>query len=64
MNTIKDMLAGLSEFEEGKNAYTLHLNMAQEAMNIFQKQNLADIAALEQVCKIVLYCAWAGSNMS
>ncbi|KAL1955523.1 hypothetical protein VTO42DRAFT_8477 [Malbranchea cinnamomea] len=48
VNTIRDMLAGLNEFQEGKNAYTLHLNMAQEAMNIFQSRNLADVAALEQ----------------
>jgi hypothetical protein len=35
-HTIKDMLGGLTEFQEGKSAYTLHLNMAQECMNYFQ----------------------------
>ncbi|KAF3897266.1 Sec1 family superfamily [Trichophyton interdigitale] len=48
VNTVKDMLAGLSDFQEGKNAYTLHLNMAQETMRLFQERNLADIAAVEQ----------------
>ncbi|KAM5450045.1 syntaxin binding protein 1 [Microsporum canis] len=48
VNTVKDMLAGLSDFQEGKNAYTLHLNMAQETMRLFQEHNLADIAAVEQ----------------
>ena len=58
VNTIKDMLAGLSEFQEGKNSYTLHLNMAQEAMKIFQERNLAELASLEQVSPLVayLYC--------
>ncbi|KAK2848500.1 hypothetical protein FQN49_005664 [Arthroderma sp. PD_2] len=48
VNTVKDMLAGLSDFQEGKNAYTLHLNMAQETMRLFQERNLADIATVEQ----------------
>lgn len=43
------MLAGLPQFQEGKEAYSLHLGMAQEAVNIFQKRRLADIATLEQV---------------
>lgn len=49
VNTIKDMLAGLSDFQEGKNAYTLHLNMAQECMNYFQERNLLELSSVEQV---------------
>lgn len=49
VNTIKHMLAGLSEFQEGKNSYTLHLNMAQECMKIFQNHKLMDISSVEQV---------------
>lgn len=49
VNTIKDMLAGLSEFQEGKNAYTLHLNMAQECMKYFQERKLIEVSAVEQV---------------
>lgn len=48
LNDIRDMLAGLPQFQEMKNAYSLHLTMAQEAMNIFQKYKLADLASVEQ----------------
>jgi syntaxin-binding protein 1 len=54
VNTIKDMLAGLSDFQEGKNAYTLHLNMAQECMNYFQERNLLELSSVEQVCFLIL----------
>ena len=49
LNNIKDMLAGLPQFQEGKEAFSLHLNMASDAMNVFQKRRLADIASVEQV---------------
>ena len=42
------MLAGLPQFQEGKDLYSLHLGMAQECMNIFQSCNLPDIAMAEQ----------------
>ncbi|KAN0067471.1 Sec1-like protein [Elaphomyces granulatus] len=48
VDTIKDMLAGLSDFQEGKNAYTLHLNMAHECMSYFQKRKLLEISSVEQ----------------
>ncbi|KAL6719123.1 syntaxin binding protein 1 [Lecanora helva] len=48
LNNIKDMLAGLPQFQEGKDAFSLHLNMASDAMNIFQNRRLADIASVEQ----------------
>lgn len=48
LNTIKDMLAGLPQFQEMKGAYSLHLSMAQECMNIFQRCKLPDIASVEQ----------------
>lgn len=48
LNTIRDMLAGLPQFQEMKEAYSLHLTMAQECMNIFQYQKLPDIASSEQ----------------
>jgi len=43
------MLAGLSDFQEGKNAYTLHLNMAQECMKYFQERKLIEVSSVEQV---------------
>lgn len=48
INQIKDMLAGLPQFQEMKEAYSLHLNMAQECMNVFQSHELPDIALAEQ----------------
>ena len=49
INQIKDMLAGLPQFQAGKEAYGLHIGMAQEAMNIFQNHRLVDVATVEQV---------------
>lgn len=48
LNSIRDMLAGLPQFQEMKEAYSLHLTMAQECMNIFEKNRLMDIASVEQ----------------
>lgn len=48
LNTIKDMLAGLPQFQEMKEIYSLHLSMAQECMNIFANRKLPDIASSEQ----------------
>ena len=49
LNAIKDMLAGLPQFQEMKEAYSLHLSMAQECMNVFQRNKLPDLASVEQV---------------
>lgn len=48
LSTIKDMLAGLPQFQAMKDAYSLHLTMAQECMNIFQQHKLPEIAPVEQ----------------
>ena len=49
LNAIKDMMAGLPQFQEMKEVYALHLTMAQECMNIFQRHKLPDLASVEQV---------------
>jgi syntaxin-binding protein 1 len=49
INTIKTMLAGLPQFQEMKEAYSLHLNMATASMDIFQKHQLSELASLEQI---------------
>ena len=49
LSNIKDMLAGLPQFQQGKELYSLHLSMAQECMNIFQACKLPDVASVEQV---------------
>ncbi|MCJ1311970.1 vacuolar sorting protein VPS33/slp1 [Agyrium rufum] len=48
LNNIKDMIAGLPQFQEGKEAYSLHLNMAQACMSQFQERQLPNIGTLEQ----------------
>ncbi|KAI1174606.1 Sec1 family protein [Nemania sp. FL0916] len=48
INAIKDMMAGLPQFTEMKEAYSLHITMAQECMNIFQHHKLADMSPIEQ----------------
>ncbi|CAK7268857.1 hypothetical protein SEPCBS119000_003274 [Sporothrix epigloea] len=48
LNAIRDMLAGLPQFQEMKEAYSLHLTMAQDCMNKFQKNKLPDVASVEQ----------------
>jgi syntaxin-binding protein 1 len=48
LNNIKDMIAGLPQFTEMKEVYSLHLDMAQKCMDIFQKNKLPDLASLEQ----------------
>lgn len=42
------MLAGLTEFTEGKDAYTLHLSMAEECMKFFQTRKLLEVSSIEQ----------------
>ena len=60
LNAIKDMLAGLPQFQEMKEAYALHLGMAQESMNRFQKCKLGELSAVEQVCRPVKYLRMGG----
>ena len=49
LNDIQNMLAGMPQFQEQKEAYTLHLNMVGDCMNIFEQHKLPDLAVLEQV---------------
>lgn len=47
------MIANLPQFQEMKEAYALHLTMAQECMSLFEKRKLPDIASIEQVFEFV-----------
>jgi syntaxin-binding protein 1 len=49
VNTIKDMLAGLPEFQEGKERFGLHLDMAGKCVKVFQDHKLLDVGSVEQV---------------
>lgn len=48
INTIKDMLAGLPEFQEGKEAFGLHIDMAEKCAKIFADHKLLDVVSVEQ----------------
>lgn len=44
------MLAGLPEFSKKKEAFSLHLDMAERCMKIFEENKLLDVGSVEQVC--------------
>lgn len=48
INTIKDMLAGLPEFQEGKESFSLHIDMAEKCAKIFAEHKLLDVVSVEQ----------------
>ncbi|KAF8587822.1 Sec1-like snare protein [Ramaria rubella] len=50
LNDMKDMLAGLPQYQEMREKFSLHLNMAQECMSIFEQQKLPAAASVEQNC--------------
>ncbi|KZV96352.1 Sec1-like snare protein [Exidia glandulosa HHB12029] len=50
LNDMKDMLANLPQYQEQREKFSLHLNMAQECMDLFQKQQLPVIGMVEQNC--------------
>ncbi|CAG8830494.1 28211_t:CDS:10, partial [Gigaspora margarita] len=50
LNDIKKMLATLPQFQTMKEKYSVHLNIAQECMSVFDKEKLAEVATVEQNC--------------
>jgi syntaxin-binding protein 1 len=48
LSAVKDMAVGLTQFTETRDAYSLHINMAQDCMNIFGQHKLSDVALVEQ----------------
>ncbi|RIB13678.1 Sec1-like protein [Gigaspora rosea] len=50
LNDMKKMLATLPQFQDMKDKYSVHLNIAQECMNVFENERLPDIATIEQNC--------------
>lgn len=47
---LKDMLASLPQFQTQREQYSLHLDMAQECMSLFEKKHLNMAANVEQCC--------------
>ena len=56
VNTLKDMLAGLPQFQEGKEAFGLHLDMVEKCVKIFQDHKLLDVSSVEQASPSPQYC--------
>jgi hypothetical protein len=56
------MLAGLPEFQEGKEAFSLHLDMAEKCVKIFQDHKLLDVGSVEQVSKAKHDCERRADN--
>ncbi|KAK4689862.1 syntaxin-binding protein 1, partial [Tremellales sp. Uapishka_1] len=50
MNDLKDMLASLPQFQTQREQFSLHLDMAQECMAMFEKKKLPQVANVEQCC--------------
>ncbi|KAG6812785.1 hypothetical protein H0H92_000557 [Tricholoma furcatifolium] len=50
LNDMKEMLANLPQYQEQREKFSLHLNMAQECMEIFERNKLPLIANVEQIC--------------
>ncbi|KAH9172950.1 Sec1-like protein [Lactarius sanguifluus] len=50
LNDMKDMLANLPQYQEQREKFSLHLSMAQECMDIFERDKLPVVATVEQNC--------------
>ncbi|KAG9312992.1 Sec1-like protein [Chiua virens] len=48
LNDMKDMLANLPQYQEQREKFSLHLNMAQECMGTFERDKLSQVANIEQ----------------
>ncbi|WWD20443.1 hypothetical protein CI109_104919 [Kwoniella shandongensis] len=50
VDDLKDMLASLPQFQTQREQFSLHLDMAQECMSLFEKKKLSLVANVEQCC--------------
>ncbi|KAK7685678.1 hypothetical protein QCA50_011022 [Cerrena zonata] len=50
LNDMKDMLANLPQYQEQREKFSLHLTMAQQCMDTFERDRLTEIATVEQNC--------------
>ena len=48
VNDLKDMLASLPQFQTQREQFSLHLDMAQECMGLFERKKLNLAANVEQ----------------
>ncbi|KAI0091472.1 Sec1-like protein [Irpex rosettiformis] len=50
LDAMKDLLANLPQFQEQREKFSLHLNMAEGCMQIFDTKKLPSVAMVEQDC--------------
>ncbi|KAF8659882.1 hypothetical protein AX16_001766 [Volvariella volvacea WC 439] len=50
LNDMKDMLASLPQYQEQREKFSLHLSMAQQCMEIFDRDKLPLVGNVEQCC--------------
>ena len=49
MNDMRDMLATLPQFQEMRDQFSLHLNVAEKCMDTFEQKKLLEVGLVEQV---------------
>ena len=64
---MRDMLANLPQFQEMRDQFSLHLNMAEKCMEIFEQKKLLEVGLVEQVHPSTIIpnvelCHWSHSR--
>ena len=49
LNDMRDMLADLPQFQEMRDQFSLHLNLAEKCMQVFEEKKLLEVGLVEQV---------------
>jgi len=49
LKELKDTIQALPQYQEMKDKFSVHIDLCQRCNNIFSKNNLTDIAKIEQV---------------
>jgi Sec1 family len=51
---MRDMLANLPQFQEMRDQFSLHLNLAEKCMETFEQKKLLEIGLIEQVLLVLI----------
>lgn len=49
LDQMRDIIATLPQFQEQRSKFSVHMNMAQQCMQIFEKRKLPTVGNVEQV---------------
>jgi len=60
---MRDMLATLPQFQETRDQFSLHLNIAEKCMEMFEKKKLLDVGLVEQVFEISPFLAYSRAEL-